>query len=135
MADLRSYALVVNDNPFIPMEACAILEEFGFRTWEASNGDLAATLLSFDHENITLLFTDVQMPGSMNGFALARHVAELYPNISIVAASGQLKPAEGDLPDGATCIGKPFSAEVTRARLEEILPDGAKPEPLKSRSA
>jgi len=125
------YALVVDDDPLILMHACDILEDAGFRFFEAGDGDAARTLLSEHAASVTLLFTDVEMPGTMNGFQLAHHVAEQWPEIAIVVASGRITPAQGDMPDGATFISKPFSADVVHNHLRELLPDGKKPEPLR----
>ncbi|MGI4765803.1 MAG: hypothetical protein ACRYGP_12215 [Janthinobacterium lividum] len=86
------------------------------------------------HLNIVLMFSDVDMPGSRNGFALARETAVRWPNVAIVVASGMRQPADGDLPEGARFIGKPFSAEMVHGHLREILPDDRKPEPLRQPS-
>lgn len=72
------------------------------------------------------------MPGETNGFALAHHVAERYPEIAIVVASGRIAPNPGDMPEKATFISKPFSSDVVHDHLRRILPDGKKPEPLKA---
>ena len=125
------YALVVDDDGFIRMDAMDILEEAGFRTFEASDGDKAMTLLAREHALIVLLFTDVQMPGTRDGFAVARETAKQYPHIAIVVASGQVEPALGDMPEGARFIGKPFTSAMVHDHLKEILPDGKKPDPLK----
>ena len=82
-------------------------------------------------DSITLLFSDVEMPGGTDGFALARHVSSTYPWIEIVIASGRIKPESGDMPENATFIGKPFSAKMVHDHLRDKLPDGKKPEPLK----
>ncbi|WP_092045604.1 response regulator [Methylobacterium pseudosasicola] len=125
------YALVVDDDALIRMDALDILSEAGFRTFEAADGDQAMAVLGQHHASIVLLFTDVQMPGSRNGFAVARETARHWPHISIVVASGQARPCSGDLPEGARFLGKPFSAEMITNHLREILPDGQKPEPLR----
>lgn len=125
------YALVVDDDAMIRMHACDIVEEAGFRCLEASTCDEAVEVLEKHDDNITLLFTDVEMPGSMNGFALARHVAKHWPDVEIVVASGRMSPADGDMPEKATFISKPFSADLVHNHLREKLPDGKKPEPLK----
>ncbi|MEL6061738.1 MULTISPECIES: response regulator [unclassified Methylobacterium] len=125
------YALVVDDDGFIRMDAMDILAEAGFRTFEASDGDKAMALLGREHAAIVLLFTDVQMPGSRNGFAVARETASRWPHIAIVVASGQVQPGPGDMPEGARFIGKPFTADMVHDHLREILPDGQKPEPLR----
>ena len=128
------YALVVDDDAMILMHACDILEEAGFRFFEAGTGDEAKDLLSRHAESVVLLFSDVEMPGETNGFALARHVAETWPWIEIVIASGQVQPQPGDMPDKATFLDKPFNNQSVIEHLRDKLPDGKKPEPLKHAS-
>jgi CheY-like chemotaxis protein len=128
------YALVVDDDGLIRMDAADILSDAGFRTFEADDGDKAIALLEREQACIVLLFSDVQMPGTRNGFALARETAARWPHISIVIASGNVAPEPGDMPEGARFIGKPFSAETVHQHVNEILPDGRKPDPLKDRN-
>ncbi|MGI4795168.1 MAG: response regulator [Janthinobacterium lividum] len=123
-------ALVVDDNLLIRMSAADILEEAGFRVLEADHGDDAYELLKTRHSDVTLLFTDVQMPGTLDGFALARKVAMLWPHISLVVASGHVRPDPGIMPDKAKFIAKPFSVEVIHTHLQELLPEKEKPKPL-----
>ena len=130
--DRRPYALVVDDDGLLRMDVCEILEQAGFRTLEAEDGDAAILVLERQHLDVTLMFSDVEMPGSRNGFALAREVAVKYPAISLVVASGRIRPGPGELPEGARFIGKPFSAETVHGHLREILPDHQKPEPLRA---
>lgn len=125
------YALVVDDDFVICMHAREILEEAGFRVRDASSGDEAFELLQTCYSDVVLLFTDVQMPGHLDGFALARKVAESWPHISIVVASGHVSPGPGSMPPKARFVAKPFSAELVHGHLQELLPDGHKPEPLK----
>ncbi len=99
-----------------------ILEEAGFRFYEAGTGDAAKILLGDVAEHVTLLFSDVEMPGETNGFALARHVAEHWPWIEIVIASGRVTPSQGVMPAKATFIAKPFSGRSHRQPLSERLP-------------
>lgn len=127
------YVLVVDDDAIIRLEACAILMDAGFRCYEAVDGDDAIKVLQRFGQNITLLFTDVEMPGSTNGLDLARYTAERWPEIEIVVASGRRSPEPGDMPDRATFIGKPFDEDVVHSHLAEKLPEGKKPEPLKRR--
>jgi CheY-like chemotaxis protein len=129
--DRRPCALVADDDPVIRMAAADILEEAGFRTFEAHNADQALALLAGDSASIVLLFTDVEMPGAMDGFALAREVARTWPHVGILVASGRQKPGPDDMPEGAHFVGKPFSADVVHDRLKQLLPDGQKPDPLK----
>jgi CheY-like chemotaxis protein len=125
------YALIVDDDPFILMDACGILQDAGFRTHESGTGAEAIELLETQAKSVILVFSDVEMPGDIDGFALAKHVAEHWPWIEIVIASGRIKPQAGDMPDKATFIGKPFSARLVHDHLREKLPEKKKPEPLK----
>ena len=113
------------------METVFILEDAGFRVYESFDGDEAILHLADHWESTVLLFSDVDMPGSMNGFALARHVAEHWPLIEIVIASGHALPADGDMPEKATFLTKPFNQRMVHEHLSLILPDDKKPEPLK----
>jgi CheY-like chemotaxis protein len=126
------YALAVDDDPFILMDVTSILEDAGFRTYEAADGDAAILMLPEYAANITLLFSDVDMSGDTDGFALARHVAENYPWIEILIGSGHVRPEPGDMPAKATFLSKPFNPRMILRHLRETLPDGKKPEPLKN---
>ncbi len=125
------YALIVDDDPIILMDLDDILTDAGFRCHDAGDGDAALAMLPDHADSIVLLFSDVEMPGDTDGFALARHVAETYPWIEIVIASGRIRPAAGDMPAGATFLGKPFTAAMVHEHLRRTLPDGKKPEPLR----
>jgi CheY-like chemotaxis protein len=125
------YALVVDDDALVLMTSCDILEEAGFRFYEAGSGDEAKSVLEESGDAITLLFTDVEMPGETNGFELAHYAAQNWPDIEIVIASGRIAPRPGDMPAKATFISKPFSIEIVHDHLRRTLPDGKQPEPLK----
>ena len=129
--DVRPYALVVDDDGILRMDVADIVKEAGFRTMEAEDGDAAILVLEQHHLDIVLLFSDVEMPGSRDGFALARETSVRWPSVAIVVASGRLRPAEGELPEGARFIGKPFSAEMVHGHLREILPESRRPKPLR----
>ena len=124
------FALVVDDDPMILMDTTAILEDAGFRVHEAMDGDEAKGVLSQHSESIVLLFSDVDMPGSTNGFDLARHVDDHWPHIEIVIASGHVLPKDGDMPERATFLSKPFNRRTIYEHLARMLPDEKKPKPL-----
>lgn len=128
---LAPCALVVDDDFMIRMDAMEILEEAGFRVLDAEHGDAAYELLKTRHPEVVLLFTDVQMPGELDGFALARTVSVSWPHISIIVASGDARPEAGSLPVRAHFLAKPFSAAIVRTHLKEILPNGLKPAALR----
>jgi DNA-binding response OmpR family regulator len=132
--DRRPFALVVDDDVLILMDASGIIADSGFRPLEAGNVDAAELLLVEYGGEITLLFTDVQMPGKRNGFDLARMTAERWPDIGILVASGLATPEPGLMPDGALFVQKPFTANVIYNRLRALLPEGKRPEPLKQKT-
>ena len=90
------------------MRAVDIVEDAGFHSVEAVNADEAISILE-SRSDISLLFSDIQMPGSMDGLKLAHAVHDRWPGIKIVLVSGQIKPAEADTP--ADSPESPSSAE------------------------
>ncbi len=93
------------------MLACDILtEEAGYRVIKGVNAEEALTLLKAGHD-IRLVFTDVDMPGTLNGFALARTVDMRFPGIKVIVTSGA-HPNAGDLPTGMQFLAKPNAPSV-----------------------
>lgn len=83
-----SVVLVVEDEPLIRMAACMIVEDAGFIALEAANADDAIRILE-SRSDIRLIFTDVDMPGSLDGLKLAHFVRNRWPPIKIIVASGK----------------------------------------------
>jgi CheY-like chemotaxis protein len=105
-------ALVVDDEPLIRMDTADMVADEGYAVVEAHTAEEAFAFLN-RHSSLQLLFTDVQTPpGTMNGFELARAVAEKWPHICVVVASGAAEPADGDLPEKAVFLSKPLSARM-----------------------
>ncbi|WP_245686480.1 response regulator [Paracoccus tibetensis] len=130
------YALVVDDDPIIRMDARAILKDAGFRCFEAATPEQAFDILDRSGKSIRLLFSDVNMPPSdLTGFDLAHRCARDWPEISILIASGGVTPEPGDMPEKAEFITKPFSADVVREHLRRLLPDGRQPTPLREQAS
>jgi DNA-binding NtrC family response regulator len=127
----KPYALAVDDDPIILMDVAVILEEAGFRMLEAMEVAEAKSLLTEHEPSIILLFSDVDMGEGEDGFALARWAAERFDEIEIVIASGACTPSDGDMPDRATFLRKPFNAATVKEHLTKTLPDHKKPTPLK----
>ena len=105
--------VVVDDEPIIRMNTPNIIADEGYSIVEATTADEAYAFLD-RHSSLQLFFTDVQMPGELNGFAPARKVQERWPHICVIVASGMLRLEVGDLPSNARFVSKPFSA-VRRA--------------------
>jgi two-component system, response regulator PdtaR len=104
----RSVVLVVEDDFLLRMDAVDIARSAGFDAIEARNADEAIAIL-VARPTIHIIFTDVQMPGSMDGIKLAKFVKDRWPPIKIVATSGRLKVRADDLPEGARFIPKPYT--------------------------
>lgn len=111
--------LVVEDNALLRMHAADIIEAAGFAVVEAENADAAIRLLE-SRSDIRIVFTDVDMPGSMNGIKLAHAVANRWPPIRIVATSGQFHVRDGDLPKGGRFIPKPYREHQIIGALTEL---------------
>ncbi|TWF49510.1 response regulator [Neorhizobium alkalisoli] len=91
--------LVVEDEPLVRMLAVDVVEEAGFEAVEASNADEALELLE-SMPDIRLIFTDIDMPGSMDGLRLAATVRDRWPPVRIIVVSGKQRPSAAELPDG-----------------------------------
>jgi CheY-like chemotaxis protein len=105
----RIAVLVVDDEPLVRMDLAAILQQAGFDVEEAGNSDEALRKLNGGSYRLGALVTDVQMPGAMNGYLLAKYVHERYPEAAIVVISGVVRPFPPDMPPNATFLAKPVS--------------------------
>jgi two-component system, response regulator PdtaR len=92
----------------------------GFEVYEAGSADAAIALLEL-HKEIRLIFTDVDMPGSMDGLKLAHYVRGRWPPVKIIVTSGHVKVTEESLPAGALFVPKSYDpAEITHKVREMI---------------
>jgi two-component system, response regulator PdtaR len=115
----RPVVLIVEDEFLIRMDAVDMVRAAGFDVVEAENADEAILILE-DRRDITVVFTDIQMPGSMDGLKLAAAIRGRWPPIKIVATSGHLKINEDDLPPGSRFLPKPYSASQIVKALQEL---------------
>jgi len=119
--------LLVEDEALVRMFAADLLrEEAGFKVVEAGNADEALTVLEATPD-VEVLVTDVEMPGTLDGFTLARLVNRAWPHIGIVVASGRAAPGDGDLPPGARFIAKPYTPSVLIEAVRAALTREASP--------
>jgi CheY-like chemotaxis protein len=119
-ADNRPVVLVVEDELLLRVNAAEMITEAGFEVIEAGNADEAIAILEA-RADIHIVFTDIQMPGSMDGLKLTRFVRGRWPPIKLVATSGQVAIADGDLPEGGVFIGKPYTAAKISATLRGLV--------------
>ena len=96
----RIAVLVVEDEALILLDVADQLGAEGFKVYEASNADAAITLLQA-HPDIRLLFTDIDMPGSIDGLKLAAAVRNRWPPMKIIVTSGARVVEITDMPDGS----------------------------------
>lgn len=99
--------LVVEDDGMVRMVAVDMLQDAGFNVLEADTADAAWSILE-RASAVGTLFTDIDMPGSMDGLALASRVAKRWPDIRLVVTSGGHGMSDADVPDRGRFLRKPY---------------------------
>jgi len=112
--------LVVEDEMLLRMRAVDMVEDAGYTPVEAVDADEAFAILQ-SRSDIALLFTDVQMPGSMDGLQLAHAVYERWPLIKIILVSGQLKLSSTHIPRESRFFGKPLVPGQMIAEMQNMI--------------
>ncbi len=112
--------LVVEDEAFLLFAIADELREAGYDVLEASNADQAIRLLE-SRQDIAILFTDIDMPGSMDGLRLSVAVRDRWPPVKIVITSGKRQPAADAMPSGGVFLPKPYAPEAVAATIEGLL--------------
>ena len=110
----------MEDEPLLRMLAVEVVEEAGFIAIEARDADEAVVLLE-SRTDITLLFTDINMPGSMDGLKLAHAVCDRWPPIKILLVSGQVQLQPSELPSNSCFVGKPYQVEALVEELRSLV--------------
>ena len=119
-AGKRPVVLIVEDEILVRMDAAGSIEAAGFDVVEAGNADEAIAILQ-QRTDIHLVFTDIHMPGSMDGLKLAHFVRDRWPPVKIVATSGHARISDEDLPDGGRFMAKPYAAGHLVSTLQELI--------------
>jgi CheY-like chemotaxis protein len=119
-ASKRPVVLIVEDETLIRMNAIEMIEADGFDVIEATGADDAILILE-QRSDIRLIFTDIDMPGSMDGLKLAHFVKGRWPPIKIVATSGHAIIAESDLPEGSRFLAKPYAAVTVTRVIRQLI--------------
>jgi CheY-like chemotaxis protein len=112
--------LVVEDEALMRLLVVDSLEDAGFEVLEAGNADEAIQILE-GRDDIGSVFTDIDMPGSMDGLRLARAVRDRWPPIEILVTSGKLIPPESDLPTRGRFFPKPYDPAHIVGTLREMI--------------
>jgi CheY-like chemotaxis protein len=104
----KQLILVVEDETLIRMNSVDMIRNLGFEVIEAIDADEAVSLLE-SVADIAVVFTDIQMPGSMDGLLLAAVVRDRWPPVALLITSGRECPSAADMPTGARFIPRPYS--------------------------
>lgn len=119
-ASLKKQAvLVVEDEPLLRLMAMDLVEDAGFEAIEAADADEAVRILEA-RTDIRIVFTDIDMPGSMNGMKLAAAVRDRWPPIDIIIVSGHVRLSDVDLPDRSVFFSKPYDWRKVTATLHRM---------------
>ena len=116
--------LIVEDEMMLRMRAVDIVEDAGFTPIEAVNADDALAILE-SRPDIEMLFTDIQMPGSIDGLKLAYAVHERWPKIKIILVSGQLTLTDADKPADSRFFGKPLDVKAMISEMQDMMGNGS----------
>jgi CheY-like chemotaxis protein len=111
--------LVVEDESIIRMQAVVIIEEAGYNVVEACNADEAIAILK-TREDIGIVVTDIEMPGSMDGIKLARAIRDQWPPIELIITSGRYRVRINQLPPGAQFMPKPYTPNVLVTAISRL---------------
>jgi two-component system, response regulator PdtaR len=113
--------LVVEDESLVRMETVDFLVEEGFSVLQAHNAD-AAILILEKHAEIRLIFTDIHMPGSMDGLKLAHYVRRRWPPVRIILTSGKRDLVEEEMPVDSLFMTKPYRHSTLKQKICEMAP-------------
>lgn len=116
--------LVVEDSALIRMGAVDIVEASGYEALQAADADAAIRILE-SRDDIDLVFTDVQMPGTMDGIKLSHFIRERWPPVKLLVASGMAIIEESSLPTGSRYFPKPYNEALIVEMMAELLADRA----------
>jgi len=115
----KSVVLVVEDEPLVRMAAVDLVEEAGFEAIEARDADQAVRILEA-RADIRIVFTDIDMPGSMDGLKLAAAIRGRWPPIEIILTSGHDNVRDEEIPERGVFIRKPYDHRKLIATLHRM---------------
>ena len=120
MKNGKAVVLVVEDSTIIRMGAIDLVQSAGYEALEASNADEAIRILEA-RDDIDLVFTDVQMPGTMDGIKLSHYIRERWPPVQLIVASGAAILEESSLPTGSSFFTKPYDNHTITDAMARLL--------------
>ena len=115
----KAIVLVVEDEALVRMNAVGLLEDAGYEVLEAIDTEHALAILEA-RTDIGLVFTDVEMPGAVDGIGLTHRIRERWPLMLMVVASGKAVVDESRLPPGARFFRKPYTDTVIVGAMAQM---------------
>jgi two-component system, response regulator PdtaR len=106
-SDSPIYVLVVEDEFLSRLHAVNLVEDAGYKAIEASNSEEAIAILEA-RKDIRIVFTDVDMPGTMDGLKLAHAIRTRWPPVELIVTSGHFNLSDADMPERGRFISKPY---------------------------
>jgi CheY-like chemotaxis protein len=120
MFNSKKVVLVVEDSAIIRMGAVDIVLSAGYEALEAGDADEAIRILE-SRSDIDLVFTDVQMPGTMDGIKLSHYIRDRWPPVKLLVASGNAILEESSLPTGSRFFQKPYDDHAIADAMTSLL--------------
>lgn len=113
--------IVAEDEALTRILAVEVLEAAGFIVIEVEHAAGALAVLDAQGEEVSLLFTDIHMPGEMDGLALAHHVHGCWPRVALLITSGNVSPSMEELPTGSRFLPKPYEVAHLEAHVRMLV--------------
>lgn len=126
MLNGKAVVLVVEDSILIRMGAIDLVVNAGYEALEAADADEAIRILE-SRDDIDLVFTDVQMPGTMDGIKLSHYIRDRWPPVKLIVASGKEILEESSLPLGIMFFSKPYNDHAITDTMALLLSDEIRP--------
>jgi two-component system, response regulator PdtaR len=127
MLNGKAVVLVVEDSTLIRMGAIDLVVNAGYEALEAKDADEAIRILE-SRADIDLVFTDVQMPGTMDGVKLAHYIRDRWPPVRLMVASGREIIEESSLPVGSKFFAKPYNDHAITDAMARLLSGDTDPQ-------
>jgi DNA-binding response OmpR family regulator len=117
-SDHRSAILVVEDEELLRLYAAGLLEQAGFEVLEAADADTALQIIQ-SRPDVHVLFTDIRLPGKLDGVALAQKVHEQWPQVLLLVTSGGSRPSRAEIAEGRF-LAKPYTRNELITEINEL---------------
>lgn len=123
MKNGKAVVLVVEDSTIIRMSAVDLVLSAGYEALEACDADEAIGILE-SRDDVDLVFTDVQMPGTMDGIKLSHYISDRWPPVRLIVTSGQAILEASNLPTGSRFFSKPYDSHAITDAMAHLLSIG-----------